>query len=190
MADTPRSSSSSRTSSLAYRTGFYVGALRGYQTVSEVSSVEGPDFCQGFADGLEIVMRWLKHYVSDGGTFDGALGDLMPYFPRLRAWVGDARSQPSAQPVQPPSRRERRWRSWERAVADALSEAGWQTTKEVFGRLGGRGPRSLNTLNRVLQAMASSGRVEQLQEIDLTNGRPGVVRWRWPVDQQMTAAGH
>lgn len=183
------SSSPSGPASLAYRTGFYVGALHGYQTVSEVSPVEGADFCQGFADGIEVVMRWLKQYVAQGGTFDGALGDLIPYFPRLRAWVGNADVARQTPPIQPPGRRERQRRSWEQAVVAALSDSEWLTAKEVFDRMKGRGPQTLHTLNLLLRTLAGDGLIEQSRSVDLTGRRASVARWRLVASDLMAANG-
>lgn len=137
--------------SLAYRTGYYVGALYGYQLISEVSPVDGPDFCQGFADGIEVIISWLKRYLSDGGTFESALGDLMPYFPTLRTWVGDATSTVRARPSKPPNRRERQRLKWEHAIFSVLADDDWRTSREVAERLNGRGPHSLRTLNQMLE---------------------------------------
>ncbi len=164
--------------SLAYRTGFYVGALYGYQLVSEVSPVDGPGFCQGFADGIEVIMSWLKRYLAEGGTFDGALGDLKPYFPVLRSWVGDANGPTGGRPARPPSRRERLRRQWEQEVCSTLSRSEWATAKEIAQRLNGRGPHSLRTLSQLLDHLSETGRVERSETVDATNPRHRSIRWR------------
>jgi hypothetical protein len=164
--------------SLAYRTGFYVGALYGYQLVSEVSPVDGPDFCQGFADGIEVIMSWLKRYLADGGTFDAALGDLKPYFPVLRSWVGDANGPVGARPARPPGRRERLRYQWEQEVCGVLSRTEWSTTKEIAERLNGRGPHSLRTLSQLLDHLREKGLVERSAIADVVNPRHRSVYWR------------
>jgi len=170
--------SSTSSSPLAYRTGFYVGALHGYQTVSEVSPVDGPDFCRGFADGIEVIMSWVKHYLTEGGTFESALGDLMPYFPTLRAWMGDASAPARTKLIRPPGRRDRQRRQWEQSISSVLSDNRWWTAKEISARLDGRGPQSQHTLNQVLRAMATSGRIECSNSLDLIKSRTAGVRWR------------
>lgn len=166
--------------SLAYRTGFYVGALYGYQLVSEVSPVDGPDFCQGFADGIEIVTSWLRRYLAEGGTFDSALGDLMPYFPVLRTWVGDASTVTTARPAKPPSRRERIRRQWEQDVCSIMSREDWLTAKEIAQRLNGRGPHSLRTLSQLLNDLTRTGLVERSEVVEVAGPRHRSVRWRLP----------
>ncbi len=184
--DTARSSDESRPapvlplSSLAYRTGFYVGALYGYQLVSEVSPVDGSDFCQGFADGIAVITSWLRSYLSEGGTFDSALGELMPYFPALRAWVGDSSTVTTARPARPPSRRERLRRQWEQDICGTLSRHDWLTTTEIAERLNGRGPRNLRTLSQLLDDMVKTGQVERSEIVDVMKPRHRSVRWRLP----------
>lgn len=178
LTGTVNAAAQSPAKTLAYRTGCYVGALYGYQLISEVSPVDGPDFCQGFADGIEIIISWLRRYLADGGTFESALGDLMPYFPTLRTWVGDATSTVTTRPVRPPNRRERQRREWERVISSVLDDDHWQTSKEVAERLNGRGPHSLRSLNQVLQSMATTGDIERLQTLDLANARSSDARWR------------
>lgn len=173
-----QSSSPMYDSPLSYRTGFYVGALHGYQIVSEVSPVDGPDFCQGFAAGIEVVLSWVKQYLSEGGTFDGALGELMPYFPALRAWVNGGNATSDARVLKPPTRRERQRRKWQEDVTSALTDDKWWTSKEIAERLNGRGPHSLRTLNHLLDDMATSGQVERSRTVDLFDSRNDFVRWR------------
>jgi hypothetical protein len=178
MASSVQHSSCSPASTFAYRTGYYVGTLYGYQLVSEVSPVDGPDFCQGFADGIAVITSWLKRYLAEGGTFESALGDLLPYFPTLRSWVGDAATIQQSAPARPPSSRERQRRYWEQEISKALSDYQWSTAKDIAERLNGRGPHTMRTLNHLLREMAATGQVERSQGVDVDKRGDGIVRWR------------
>lgn len=178
MARSPQALASARISSFAYRTGFYVGALHGYQIVSEVSPVDGPEFCQGFADGIAVIMSWLKRYLAEGGTFEGALGDLMPYFPALRSWVGDATTTGAPAAVKPPGRRDRQRRQWEQLVLRSLTSDRWWTAQEIAERLDGQGPPSVRALQLVLHHLVATGQIERTTVADLANPRHGGARWR------------
>jgi len=123
-------------------------------------------------------MSWLKRYLAEGGTFDSALGDLKPYFPVLRSWVGDANGPVGTRPARPPGRRERLRRQWEREICAALSRTEWLTAKEIAERLDERGPHSLRTLSQLLDHLREEGLVERSEVADVVNPRHRSVSWR------------